>query len=158
MIKLIAYGVAAIAVLSLVGYGLNRVYDKGGDERQAKIEAQYAKDLAKATAETARVEAEREKQTQEIQDDLLAKLSKTDTANRDLTRRLRDAFRSGGAVPQVPGSPPSAPGPTGIGSDESPPADRVGEALNDHLTACDRDGIRLLGFQEWYNLMRGAVP
>ena len=156
--KLIGAG-AVVLALSFATY---KVYDAGRDSVQAKWDAERAVQQAAldaATAETARIDAERVKLTEEIQNDLRPKLDATESANRDLARRLLNySSRPRSALPEIPGSPGDTDSTSRIGSDESNPGNRVGEALNNHLAACDRDAIRLNGFIQWYTLMRDSVP
>ena len=139
--KLYAYG-AAVAAIVIGGwyYGHTR-YNAGQDD----IRAEVAEQVAKATAETTRIEAERVKLSERIEHDLQPKIAAADANARSLARRLREyaGSRPVSTAPDSAAEPSDAPGEPGDG-------DPVERATEQHFAACARDSERLAAWQEWY--------
>ena len=139
--KLYAYG-AAVAAIVIGGwyYGHTR-YNAGQDD----IRAEVAEQVAKATAETTRIEAERVKLSERIEHDLQPKIAAADANARSLARRLREyAGRSPvSTTPDSTAEPAEAPGEPADGGE-------IERAAEDHFAACARDSERLNGWIEWY--------
>ena len=139
--KLYAYG-AAVAAIVIGGwyYGHTR-YNAGQDD----IRAGVAEQVAAATAETARIEAERVKLSERIEDELQPKLAAADASARDTARKLRIATSSC-PLPKAAGTaadPSASPGEPGD-------AEAIGQATERFFAAAARDAERLAAWQEWY--------
>ena len=143
MTKLYAYG-AAVAAIVIGGwyYGHTR-YNAGQDD----IRAEVAEQVAKATAETAKIEAERDAISRRIESELLPRIQDADANARDLARRLRLATSSRRAVPQAAGPAADAATPGGEPADGGD----IERATEQHFAACARDSERLAAWQEWYS-------
>lgn len=143
---------AAVAVV-LIGagwFGYRAAYRAGYEAGSGAVRADWSEARAKdaeAHAEALRASHEafrREIERREgVERDLDAKLDAADRRGRELARRLRDT----GACPVSPGE--------GGGSSSGPadaPAGKsgdAGEALAEHLAACERDATRLGELQRW---------
>jgi hypothetical protein len=162
LLRFLPHLIALGLVVAAVAYVHQRAFNAG----EAKIQARWDADKAiqklaydKAAAETARIEEQRDQLSYRIDHVLKPKLAATESANRDLASRvLNYSSRPRSAVPEISNGTRGPSVTVRIGGDESKPDDRVREALSLHLAACDRDAIRLNGWIEWYQLMRGAVP
>ena len=139
--KLYAYAIGAAGLVAAVWYYGHTRYNAGQDDMRAEV----AEQVAKATAETASIDAERVKLSERIEHDLQPKIAAADANARSLARRLRE-YASRSSLPQAPGStaePTEAPGEPGDG-------DPVERATEQHFAACARDSERLAAWQEWY--------
>ena len=141
-----------LALAALVGgvlfYGHSR-YNAG----QADVRAEVAEQVAKATVETARIEAERDQISRKLENDILPRLQDaTDRAN-SLAGRLRQHSHSR-PMPQAPGAAPSPSGearePSGDGG--------VEQATERVFESCARDAERLKGWQDWYSAIKEIAP
>ena len=144
------YGIAGLALAGLVSVGIHRVYNAGQESVQVKWDAERAiqqKAFDDAAAETARIDAERNRLTQEIENVLKPKLALADLAARDVARELRSYRARLAALSQAAGPAPEPDAAGGI------PGDPAG-AEEDHFAACARDAERLNGWIEWY----GSLP
>ena len=139
--KLYAYAIGAAGLVAAVWYYGHTRYNAGQDD----IRAEVAKQVAKATAETARIEAERDAISRRIESELLPRIQDADANARDLARRLRLAT-SRRAVPQAAGPAADAATPSGEPADGG----EIERATEDHFAACARDAERLNGLIEWY--------
>ena len=140
--KLYAYAIGAAGLVAAVWYYGHTRYNAGQDDMRAEV----AEQVAKATAETASIDAERVKLSERIEHDLQPKIAAADANARSLARRLRE-YASRSSLPQAPGStaePAEAPGEPGDG-------DPVERATEQHFAACARDSERLAAWQEWYS-------
>lgn len=133
-------GAVAVLLLGVWGYGHGR-YRAGEEHVRAEVAAQ----VAKATAETARIESERDALSRRVEIELLPRLKDaTDRAN-SLAGRLRESTRRS-ALPPDAGAAPGPPVPGGeSGSDEG-----IGRATEQVFGACARDATRLDGWIDWY--------
>lgn len=153
MIYKYLYGGIAV-LLALVGLYLYG-YNKGQDNVQRKFddyrfEAKLAYD--KQVAETTRVQGEREKLIQEIENDLKPKLDAATANGRSLANRLRD-YRTRSCPLSDPARTSTEPsGAAGVPGDSQ----SVDEALGRHLEACGRDAERLEQFQRFYQSLRNT--
>jgi hypothetical protein len=141
MNKLYAYGAAVLVIILAFG----GMYLKGRGDGKAVIRAEVAAQVALATAETARIETERDQISRRVESELLPRLKDaTDRAN-SLAGRLRQYARSRPMPPDAGAAPgaPTAPG-------EPPDSGAVEQAIASHLGACARDSTRLGGWQDWY--------
>ena len=141
-VKLYLY--AAFVAAAAIGtwyYGHTR-YNAGQDD----IRAEVAEQVAIATAETARIDAERVKLSERIEHDLQPKIAAADANARSLARRLREyaGSRPVSTAPDSAAEPSDAPGEPGDG-------DPVERATEQHFAACARDSERLAAWQEWYS-------
>ena len=139
--KLYAYAIGAAGLVAAVWYYGHTRYNAGQDDMRAEV----AEQVAKATAETASIDAERVKLSERIEHDLQPKIAAADANARSLARRLRE-YASRSSLPQAPGStaePTEAPGEPADGGE-------IERAAEDHFAACARDSERLNGWIEWY--------
>lgn len=137
-IRLIVWGVAATAV---VGAGIYARHIYG--------EAQEAKQLRKdKIALSAQLENERTQNriALEKENALQKKLSDARSASTDLLRRLRGAYADLSEVAAGPALPVGTVG-TGSGAGEIESLDR---AVEEAISACKRDSIRLQGWLDYY--------
>lgn len=145
--RVYAYGAAGVAILGAFFWLRSHYIDVG----QERVRAEVAAEVAKATAETARIDAERAALAQRIESDLLPKLDAASKRGDSLAKRLW-AYTHSSPLPQAPGSTPSPDGPGGVpGSDES-----IGRRTEEVFAACARDATRLDGWIEFYSGL--AVP
>ena len=139
--KLYAYAIGAAGLVAAVWYYGHTRYNAGQDDMRAEV----AEQVAKATAETARIDAERVKLSERIEHDLQPKIAAADANARSLARRLREyaGSRPVSTAPDSAAEPSDAPGEPGDG-------DPVERATEQHFAACARDSERLAAWQEWY--------
>ena len=143
--KLYAYAIGAAGLVAAVWYYGHTRYNAGQDD----IRAEVAEQVAKATAETVRIETERDAISRRIESELLPRIQDADANARDLARRLRIAT-SRRAVPQATGTAADAATPGGEPADGGD----IERATEDHFAACARDAERLNGWIEWYEAAR----
>lgn len=156
--KLLGYGLAAIAALSLISLAAYKLYNAGRDSVQVKWDAERAIQQAaldKATAETARVENERRKLAQRIDNELQPKLEAVTRDAESLARRLRLAARSTSSpVSEAAGTSGILDGTSGGGSRSCTFTDGVGQALEDYFGASARDSERLNAWISFYRQLQ----
>jgi hypothetical protein len=93
--------------------------------------------------------------TQEVEQNLTARLSAADSRGRDLAGRLRLALAGAGTCPVSPAG--VAAGAIDRGSGEPDNQGEIGTALADHLAACERDAQRLTDLQTWVGRIQREV-
>lgn len=162
MIPFVPRAYLALGVAAALAVGGIWVYGKGYAAGGAKIQAEWDQD--RAIRERLHLEALRRSQdlldearriTHETEQNLTARLAAADARGRDLARRLRDALAAPGTCPLPPVG--GTPGPAdGAGGKPADPAE-VGEALADHLAACERDAQRLTDLQGWVGRIQREV-
>ncbi len=134
-------GVALAVALTAAGFlGYRSAHRAGYEAGTAAVKAEWHADRARAAeAATEALRAAHAKR-EEVERDLEAKLGDADRRGRELARRLRH--------PQA--CPLPAPTGTPAPADDAPgvPGD-AGEALAEHLAACERDATRLGELQRW---------
>ena len=139
LLKYLPHLVALAGIVGGIWYFGHVRYTAGYDKSQAEVAAE----VAKATAETARIEEERVKLSARIENELQPKLAKADADARDLARRLRIATRRS-ALPEAPGGPSGPDAPGGESTD-------LGSLEESHFAACAKDAERLNGWIEFYS-------
>ena len=135
-------------------WGIHRHgYTTGYEAASAEITAAW--DADNALREKARQRAKeaadellnvQRKITQELEQNLTARLNAADARGRDLARRLRDALAAGTCPLPQPGDAASPA--DGAGAEPNDQAE-IGAALADHLAACESDAQRLTDLQTW---------
>ena len=151
--RLWLYGGALVAVAAGL-WGIHRHgYTTGYEAGSAAIVAAW--DADNVLREKARLRAkeaadvllnEQRKITQELEQNLTARLDAADARGRDLARRLRDALTAGTCPLPQPGN--AAGSADGAGEEPDNQA-TLGAALADHLAACEHDAQRLTDLQTW---------
>jgi len=151
--RLWLYGGALVAVAAGL-WGIHRHgYTTGYEAASAEITAAW--DADNVLREKARLRAkeqadvllsEQRKITQELEQNLTARLDAADARGRDLARRLRDALTAGTCPLPQPGNAAS---PADGTSEEPDNQATLGAALADHLAACESDAERLTNLQTW---------
>jgi hypothetical protein len=144
------WAAVAVALLAAGWFGFSYAYRTGRDAGSAAVRADWSADIAKsekaarealvAAHEAYRADIARR---EGVERDLQAKLGAADRRGRDLAGRLRTQ-----ACPLPGATHDTAPVPDGA-SGESSDAGEVGEALADHLAACERDATRFAELQDW---------
>ncbi len=126
--------------------GANKVQDQWDDQKLA-----MAEEVIQAVERNFRQEQKYARLQIALDGTIKAKAA-VDQHNDDLARRLRQAYQAPrpGALPQVTQS-----------SSDPPPASRIApneeeldRSVKEHLSACDRDAIRLDGWREWWEEVR----
>ena len=137
-------------------------YRTGYEAGSAAIQAEWDKDAAireklhrEALMRSEDLLNESRKITQEVEQNLTARLAAADARGRDLARRLRDALATPGTCPVSPVGGASGPA-EGTGGKPADPAE-IGTALADHLAACERDAQRLTDLQGWVGRIQREV-
>lgn len=146
-----------ILILALVVGG---IYFKGRSDGkevvQAELDAQRAtwqQQFDKQSADTARIEEQRDQLTWRIENELQPKLAAVTAGADDLAGKLRQYTRRRVcAVSEAAGSTAVPDSAGRVPSDSDP----VEAALGDHIAACARDAERLTGWQEFYEALRLA--
>jgi hypothetical protein len=136
-----------------------RAFNAGEAKVQAKWDAHSLRQnqvITRQLTENARLENERDLLKFQHDAAIRAKLA-ADSRSADLARRLRSYYASQSALPQ---DAPAAPGPEGasgigVGPDES--GNGVDAAVQEVLTACRRDSIKLQGWQSWWTDIENSV-
>jgi hypothetical protein len=151
--RLWLYGGALVAVATGL-WGIHRHgHTTGYEAGSAAIVAAWNAD--NTLREKARLRAkeaadvllnEQRKITQELEQNLTARLDAADARGRDLARRLRDALTAGTCPLPQPGN--AAGSADGAGEEPDNQA-TLGAALADHLAACEHDAQRLTDLQTW---------
>ena len=129
----------------------------GADSVQVKFDryketTQLAYD--RQVAKTAEIQAQWDA-TKESESEIQSRLADATARGVDLANRLRAYARSRPLSPSA-GPTPVADGTGGVGSDSGGFSDRVGTALEKHLSACSRDGARLNSWIEFYRSLQDA--
>lgn len=140
--RLIAYGLF-LAVLIGLGFYVRHLYK----------EAHRVPDLVHTiNILQKQKDAEREsaKKALEQEADIRKQLASVDKRSALLARRLRESFNS--RLPQTPSDTSSPDGTSGDGISPSPTD--VDSAINGLLAACQRDALRLMQWQTYYE----AIP
>jgi len=151
--RLWLYGGVLVAVAAGL-WGIHRHgYTTGYEAGSAAIVAAWEAD--NTLREKARLRAKeaadvllntQRKITQELEQNLTARLDAADARGRDLARRLRDALTAGTCPLPQPGDATSQ----ADGASEEPDNQAtLGAALADHLAACESDAQRLTDLQTW---------
>ena len=147
--------------LALAAGGL-WAYRTGYEAGSAAIQSKWNKDAAireKLHTEALRrsedlLDASR-KITQEVEQNLTARLAAADSRGRDLAARLRLALAGAGTCPVSPAG--VATGTIDRGSGDPENQGEIGAALADHLAACERDAQRLTDLQTWVGRIQREV-
>lgn len=136
-------------------------YRAGWERASAEVRSEWAKDTdrrekarlrALAAAQT---ELERQRAvTMEVERGLSDKLAAADARGRDLAHRLRDALAAGTCLVSPAGV---AAGAIDRAGREPGNQGEIGEALADHLAACERDAQRLTELQGWVERVRNPT-
>lgn len=136
-------------------------YRKGWERGSAEIRSQWAADTdrrekARLRALAASEELLRRQReiTQDVEQNLTARLAAADARGRDLAGRLRDAL-SAGTCPVSPAG--IAAGAIDRAGGEPNDQATIGAALADHLAACERDAQRLTDLQGWVERVRNPT-
>ncbi len=136
----------ALALAGLGWFGYRTAYQGGYEAAEAAVRSEWHLERARAAEAAREAEALIYARHQEVERGLSQKLDAADRRGRDLARRLRDSLAAPG-VPQACADAPAPDGPAGEPGD----AGGIGEALADHLAACERDAAR---FAELQGLVR----
>jgi len=140
--RLMAYGLAALAVAAGVLWLRGHWIEVG----EARIQAQWDRNLADIAALAAKTEIdnaarllEAQERNRGILDDYQKRIADSDARGLDLARRLRDAKASArrGAVPQACSEPGTAP------ASGTPVDDEITRVAGDALAECMRNADRL---------------
>jgi hypothetical protein len=148
----------AIAIAGVLYYGHTR-HEAGQAKVQALWDAHSLRQnqvITRQLTENARLENERDLLRHQHDAAIRAKLA-ADSRSADLARRLRSYYASQSALPQ---DAPAAPGPegaSGIGSGPDESGDGVDAAVQEVLTACRRDSIKLQGWQSWWTDVENSI-
>ena len=135
-------------------WGIHRHgYTTGYEAASAEITAAWDADnaLREKARQRAMAAAEEELRrqraiTEELEQNLTARLNAADARGRALARRLRDALAAGTCPLPQPGN--AAGSADGAGTEPNDQAE-IGAALADHLAACESDAQRLTDLQTW---------
>ena len=137
-------------------------YQTGYKAGSAAIQAEWDKDAAirerlhrEALMRSEDLLNVSRKITQEVEQNLTARLSAADSRGRDLAARLRLALAGAGTCPVSPAG--VAAGAIDRGSGEPDNSGEIGAALADHLAACERDAQRLTDLQTWVGRIQREV-
>ncbi len=144
------WAAVGVALLAAGWFGFLTAYRSGHEAGAAAVRADWSEYMVKS--EQAATKALREAQAayeadmrrrEGVERELDAKLDAATRRGADLARRLRtQACPLPGATHDTAAVPDGSSGVTGD-------AREVGEALADHLAACERDAERLGGLQRW---------
>ena len=132
----------ALALAGLGWFGYRTAYQGGYEAAEAAVRSEWHLERARAAEAAREAEALIYARHQEVERGLSQKLDAADRRGRDLARRLRDSLAATG-VPQACADAPAPDGPAGEPGD----AGGIGEALADHLAACERDAARFVELQ-----------
>lgn len=137
-------------------------YRTGYEAGSAAIQAEWDKDAAireklhrEALMRSEDLLNASRKITQEVEQNLTARLSAADSRGRELAARLRLALAGAGTCPVSPAG--VAAGTIDRGTGEPENSGEIGEALADHLAACERDAQRLTDLQTWVGRIQREV-
>lgn len=137
----------------------HRGYQAGWEAASAQIRSEWAADTdrrekARQRALDASAELLRRQReiTQDVEQNLTARLAAADARGRDLAGRLRDALGAARTCPVSPAGGSTSP--TDGAGGEPGNQGEIGAALADHLAACERDAQRLTDLQDWVSRVR----
>jgi hypothetical protein len=131
----------ALALAALGWAGHRSAYQSGHEAGSAAVRAEWHLERAKSAEAAREAEALIYARHQEVERGLTDKLDDADRRGRDLARRLRTQ-----ACP-VPGAAHDTAAPVDGAAGEPSDAGGIGEALADHLAACERDAARFAELQ-----------
>jgi hypothetical protein len=138
-------GIALALVLAGLGwFGYRAAYQGGYKAGSDAVRAEWNLDIARIEKAAREAQAREYEKHQEIERGLSQKLATADARGRDLGRRLRNALATPCRMPEGP-----TPGPTDGPAGESGDPEEIGEALTEHLAACERDAERLSEIQRF---------
>ncbi len=143
-IRALIYALVAGGAVFL-GWHLKGIVDDDKAEKLALAQAKIVE--AQQAANQATIVADQQAQA-EIKDQYEQRIATANASNADLASRLYkyEAGLSTGQVPAIP----SAPGGTGTTPGEPAGYAILNQAIADSISACQRDAIRLQGWQDWY--------
>ena len=134
-------GVALAVTLTAAGwFGYRAAHRAGYEAGTAAVKAEWHADRARAAEAATEALRAADAKREEVERDLEAKLGDADRRGRELARRLRHPQAC--PLPAPAGAPAPADAPAGESGD-------AGDALAEHLAACERDATRLGELQRW---------
>ena len=134
-------GVALAVTLTAAGwFGYRAAHRAGYEAGTAAVKAEWHADRARAAEAATEALRAADAKREEVERDLEAKLGDADRRGRELARRLRHPQAC--PLPAPAGTLAPADGPAGESGD-------AGDALAEHLAACERDATRLGELQRW---------
>jgi len=153
--RLVAYAVAILAVIALVGLFSHSRYAAGEAAGRAHVQALWdaateaqRKAVVEAEAKAAKTEADQRAAAQEVENGLREQVAAADAAGRTLSQRVRDYEASLARCRSLPGTPPGTAQPEGTGGESG--RDAAFERLSDDAwAACKRDALRLDRIDQW---------
>jgi hypothetical protein len=157
--RLAPYGIAVVLLIGLGAYVHQRAFNAGEAKVQALWDAHSLRQnqvISRQQLENAALENQRDLLKFQHDAAIRAKLA-ADSRATDLAARLRRYYASQSALPQ---DAPAAPGPegaSGIGSGPDESGDGVDAAVQEVLTACRRDSIKLQGWQSWWTDVENSI-
>lgn len=134
-------GIALAVALTAAGwFGYRAAHRAGYEAGTAAVKAEWHADRARAAEAATEALRAADAKREEVERDLEAKLGDADRRGRELARRLRHPQAC--PLPAPAGAPAPADAPAGESGD-------AGDALAEHLAACERDATRLGELQRW---------
>lgn len=134
-------GIALAVALTAAGwFGYRAAHRAGYEAGTAAVKAEWHADRARAAEAATEALRAADAKREEVERDLEAKLGDADRRGRELARRLRHPKAC--PLPAPAGAPAPADAPAGESGD-------AGDALAEHLAACERDATRLGELQRW---------
>jgi hypothetical protein len=157
--RFVPYGIAVLLLVSGVLYYGHTRYEAGqASEREWHQDyvARQNQVITRQQTENARLENAHDLLKFQHDAAIRAKLA-ADSRATDLAARLRRYYASQSALPQDAPAAPGTEGASGIGVGPDESGDGVDAAVQEVLTACRRDSIKLQGWQSWWTDIENSV-